>query len=92
MIVQRYVQRAVVGSVVVIASTALFPLVRHTFRPLVKEFSKEMNYFLVTTKERMEDIVADVKYERMKKQLDHLDVIDCEVIEVEDELYSRKGE
>ncbi|KGP73743.1 hypothetical protein [Pontibacillus yanchengensis] len=85
MIIQRYVQRALVGSVIVVAGTAIYPVVRQTLRPMVREISKEMNYFIVCTKERMEDMVAEVKFERMKRQLDKLDVIDCEVIEMDDE-------
>jgi predicted neutral ceramidase superfamily lipid hydrolase len=78
--VQRGLQRLIVGSALVIASTVILPIARETLRPIMKDLSKQMKYLLVSTKEGIEDIVAEVKFERMKKQLDKDMVIDCEVI------------
>jgi predicted neutral ceramidase superfamily lipid hydrolase len=78
--VQRGLQRVIVGSALVIASTVILPIARETLRPIVRDLSKQMKYLLVSTKEGIEDIVAEVKFERMKKQLDKDMVIDCEVI------------
>ncbi|MBA2870936.1 putative neutral ceramidase superfamily lipid hydrolase [Anoxybacillus calidus] len=77
---QRGLQRLIVGSALVIASTVILPIARETLRPIMKDLSKQMKYLLVSTKEGIEDIVAEVKFERMKKQLDKDMVIDCEVI------------
>jgi hypothetical protein len=81
--VQRGLQRVIVGSALVIASTVILPIARETLRPIMRDLSKQMKYLLVSTKEGIEDIVAEVKFERMKKHLEHLDkemVIDCDVI------------
>jgi predicted neutral ceramidase superfamily lipid hydrolase len=78
--VQRGLQRLIVGSALVIASTVILPIARETLRPIMRDLSKQMKYLLVSTKEGIEDIVAEVKFERMKKQLDKEMVIDCDVI------------
>jgi hypothetical protein len=78
--VQRGLQRLIVGSALIIASTVILPIARETLRPIMRDLSKQMKYLLVSTKEGVEDIVAEVKFERMKKQLDKDMVIDCEVI------------
>ncbi|MFC3884027.1 DUF5132 domain-containing protein [Bacillus songklensis] len=73
------VQRIIVGSALVIATSALVPIAKQTLKPIVGNLSKQMKYFLASTKEGIEDMVAEVKFERMKKQLDKGTFIDCDV-------------
>jgi hypothetical protein len=68
--IERGLQRVIVGSAIIIASTALLPIAKQTLRPVVRGLSKNMRYLIVSTKEGIEDIVAEVKFERMKKQMD----------------------
>lgn len=82
--IQTNLQRVIVGSVLVIATTALIPIARQTLRPMVKDLSKQMKFFLVSAKEGIEDMAAEVKFERMKKQLDQDVLIDCDV-EIEEQ-------
>ncbi len=84
--IERGLQRAIIGSALVIASTALLPIAKQTLRPIVRNVSRNMRYMLVSTKEGIEDIVAEVKFERMKKQLDEGMLIeyDGEVNEVKE--------
>jgi hemerythrin-like domain-containing protein len=78
--VQRGLQRVIVGSALVIASTVILPIAREALRPIMRDLSKQMKYLLVSTKEGIEDIVAEVKFERMKRHLDKEMIIDCDVI------------
>ncbi|MDD1515352.1 DUF5132 domain-containing protein [Priestia megaterium] len=82
-------QRVIVGSALVIASTALLPIAKQTLRPIVRDVSKNMKYMLVCTKEGIEDMVAEVKFERMKKQLnkDMLIDYDGEIEEVKESIF-----
>ncbi|TYR80254.1 hypothetical protein FZC66_14090 [Priestia megaterium] len=63
-------RRVIVGSALIVASTAIIPVARKTLRPVLYDLSKQMKYFVVSAKEELEDIVAEVKFERMQKQLD----------------------
>lgn len=69
--IERGLQRVIVGSALIIASAALLPIAKQTLRPVVRGISRNMRYLLVSTKEGIEDMVAEVKFERMKKQLDN---------------------
>jgi hypothetical protein len=82
MMIQRNLQRAIVGSALLIASTALIPIARRTLRPVIGDLSRQMKYLIVSGKEGLEDMVAEVKFERMKKQLDKemsIEYVDSEV-------------
>jgi hypothetical protein len=68
--IERGLQKVIVGSALIIASATLLPIAKQTLRPVVRDLSRNMRYLLVSTKEGIEDIVAEVKFERMKKQLD----------------------
>ncbi|MFC3884031.1 DUF5132 domain-containing protein [Bacillus songklensis] len=87
--IQRGLQRVIVGSALIIASTALLPIAKQTLRPIVRDLSRNMRYLLVSTKEGIEDMVAEVKFERMKKQLDKDMLIeyDGEVEEVKEPIF-----
>jgi hypothetical protein len=63
-------QGLVVGSALAAVTTALYPVIKDTFRPIAHDLKKQMKYFAVITKEGIEDIVAEIKFERMKKSLD----------------------
>ena len=69
--IERGLQRVIVGSAIIIASTALLPIAKQTLQPVVRGLSRNMRYLIVSTKEGIEDIVAEVKFERMKKQMDN---------------------
>ncbi|WP_338752284.1 hypothetical protein [Bacillus sp. FJAT-52991] len=78
------VQRVIVGSALIIASTAIIPVARKTLRPMLYDFSKQMKYLVVSAKEELEDIVAEVKFDRMQKYLERDMCIDGHAYEVED--------
>ncbi|GAA3324229.1 MULTISPECIES: DUF5132 domain-containing protein [Bacillaceae] len=81
--VQRGIQRVIVGSALVIATSALLPIAKEVLRPVARDLSRQMKFLLVSAKEGIEDVVAEVKFERMKAQLDKDMFIDCEVEIVE---------
>ena len=67
---QRNLQGIVVGSALAIVTTALYPVIKDTLRPLAYDLTRQMKYFVVITKEGIEDLVAEVKFERIRKGLD----------------------
>jgi hypothetical protein len=81
--IERNIQRIVIGSALALATTALLPIVKNTLRPIVRDLSKQMKYLVVAAKEEIEDMAAEVKFERMRKSLDKEIFIDSEVYEVE---------
>ncbi|WP_416825269.1 DUF5132 domain-containing protein [Ectobacillus polymachus] len=81
--VEKYVHRVIVGSALLLAATAVIPIAKKTLRPIVRDLSKQTKYWIVSAKEGVEDIVAEVKFERMKKRLDQQNVIECDVCDVE---------
>ncbi|PLR78735.1 DUF5132 domain-containing protein [Bacillus sp. V3-13] len=80
---EKNMQRIVVGSALAIATTALLPVVKNTLRPIVLDLTRQMKYLIVSAKEGIEDMAAEVKFERIKKSLDKELFIDGEVYEVE---------
>jgi hypothetical protein len=83
--IERNLQRIVIGSALALATTALLPVVKKTLRPIMLDLSKQMRYLIVATKEEIEDMAAEVKFERMRKSLDKEIFIDSEVYEVENQ-------
>ena len=81
--IQRNLQSVIVGTALVIAATAVLPIAKATLRPIVRDLSKHMKYLFVTTKDGIEDIVAEVKFERIKKHLDQELLVDYELFEEE---------
>lgn len=75
---QKYVQRIIVGSALLIAASAVIPIAKKALRPLARDLSKQTKYWIVSAKEGMEDMVAEVKFERIKKKLDKQTAIECE--------------
>jgi hypothetical protein len=83
--IERNLQRIVIGSALALATTALLPVVKKTLRPIMLDLSRQMRYLIVATKEEIEDMAAEVKFERMRKSLDKEIFIDSEVNEVENQ-------
>jgi hypothetical protein len=83
--IERNLQRIVIGSALALATTALMPVIKKTLRPIMLDLSKQMRYLIVATKEEIEDMAAEVKFERMRKSLDKEIFIDSEVYEVENQ-------
>lgn len=83
--IERNLQRIVIGSALALATTALMPVIKKTIRPIMLDLSKQMRYLIVATKEEIEDMAAEVKFERMRKSLDKEIFIDSEVYEVENQ-------
>ncbi|WP_051348790.1 hypothetical protein [Peribacillus kribbensis] len=77
---ERNIQRLVVGSAIAIATTALLPVVKKTLSPIVQDFTKQMRYLMVTAKEGIEDMAAEVKFERMRKAIDKELAIEGELL------------
>lgn len=78
---QRNLQGIVVGSALAIVTTALYPVIKDTLRPLAYDLTRQMKYFVVITKEGIEDLVAEVKFERIRKGLDKDICIESESME-----------
>ena len=68
--IRRNIQGVLVGSALAIVTTALYPVIKDTLRPLAYDLRRQMKYLAVSTKESIEDIVAEVKFERMGNSLD----------------------
>jgi hypothetical protein len=83
--IERNLQRIVIGSALALATTALLPVIKKTLQPIMLDLSKQMRYLIVATKEEIEDMAAEVKFERMRKSLDKEIFIDSEVYEVENQ-------
>jgi hypothetical protein len=83
--IERNLRRIVIGSALALATTALMPVIKKTLRPIMLDLSKQMRYLIVATKEEIEDMAAEVKFERMRKSLDKEIFIDSEVYEVENQ-------
>lgn len=82
---ERNLQRIVIGSAMVLATSALLPVVKNTMRPIVRDVSRQMKYLIVMTKEGIEDFAAEVKFERIRKSLDKDIFIDGETSESENQ-------
>lgn len=67
---RRNLQGFVVGSALAIVTTALYPVIKETLRPIARDLTRQMKYFVVVTKEGIEDLAAEVKFERIRKSLD----------------------
>lgn len=82
---ERNLQRIVIGSAMVLATSALMPVVKNTMRPIVRDMTRQMKYLIVMTKEGIEDFAAEVKFERIRKSLDKDIFIDGETHESENQ-------
>ena len=80
---RRNLQGIVVGSALAIVTTALYPVIKDTLRPIAYDLTKQMKYFVVITKEGIEDLVAEIKFERIRKSLDKDIFIESENVEVD---------
>lgn len=80
---RRNIQGIVVGSTLAIVTTALYPVIKATLRPIARDLTKQMKYFVVVTKEGIEDLVAEVKFEQMRKSLDKDIFIESESVETD---------
>ena len=80
---QRNLQGIVVGSALAIVTTALYPVIKDTLRPIAYDLTRQMKYFVVITKEGIEDLVAEVKFERIRKSLDKDICIESESMETD---------
>ena len=78
---RRNLQGLVVSSALAIVTTALYPVIKDTIRPIARDLRKQMKYFVVVTKEGLEDIVAEVKFERIRKSLDKDIFLESEIHE-----------
>ena len=81
---RRNLQGIVVGSALAIVTTALYPVIKETVRPIAYNLTRQMKFLAVVTKEGIEDMVAEVKFERMRKSLDKDIFIDMENVEMEE--------
>ena len=81
--IRRNLQGFVVGSALAIVTTALFPVIKETLRPIARDLTRQMKYFVVITKEGIEDLAAEVKFERIRKSLDKDIFVESESVETE---------
>ncbi|WP_243385366.1 DUF5132 domain-containing protein [Bacillus kexueae] len=68
--IQRSLQRVIVGSAVAFAAATILPIAKETLKPVIGQLSRQMKFYIVSAKEGLEDMVAEVKMERMKKYID----------------------
>lgn len=81
----RNLQGFVVASAVALATTALLPVIKDTLRPIARDLKKQMKYLIVIAKEGVEDLAAEVKFERIRKSLDKDMLIESESYEKDDQ-------
>ncbi|NEU29133.1 DUF5132 domain-containing protein [Paenibacillus polymyxa] len=75
--VQTNFEKIVIGTALAIAASALLPIAKTTFRPIAEagmqggtSLLNRGKSYLQLAREEVEDIIAEAKFERMKKQLD----------------------
>lgn len=74
---QKNLDKIVIGTALALAASALLPIAKTTFRPLVAggiqggaDLINRGRSLFQLARQEMEDIVAEAQFERMKKQLD----------------------
>ncbi|KZE72432.1 DUF5132 domain-containing protein [Paenibacillus polymyxa] len=74
---QTNFEKIVIGTALAIAASALLPIAKTTFRPIAEagmqggtSLLNRGKSYLQLAREEVEDIIAEAKFERMKKQLD----------------------
>jgi hypothetical protein len=77
MMLQKNMDKLIVGAALVAAATVIVPIAKSTLRPLLASgltagegLMKRAKSYVQIAKEEVEDIVAEAQFERMKKQLD----------------------
>jgi hypothetical protein len=75
--IQRAVEKLIVGTALAVAATALLPIAKTTLRPLVTsgmqggvQMLNRARSLAQIAREEVEDIFAEAQFERIKKQLD----------------------
>jgi hypothetical protein len=75
--IQKNLDKLIVGAALAAAASALLPIAKSTLRPLLANgltagdgLMNRARSIVQIAKEEVEDIVAEAQFERMKKQLD----------------------
>jgi hypothetical protein len=75
--IQKSLDKWIVGAALTMAASALLPIAKNTLRPMAATGLQGAMGLMRSTKsaiqiarEEMEDIIAEAQFERMKKQLD----------------------
>lgn len=75
--IQKNIDKIIIGSALAIAASALLPIAKSTMQPIAAAgmqgsagLMQRARSLLQIAREEMEDIIAEAQFERMKKQLD----------------------
>ncbi|NRF90864.1 DUF5132 domain-containing protein [Paenibacillus frigoriresistens] len=75
--IQKNIDKIIIGSALAVAASALLPIARSTMQPIAaagvqgsNSLLQRARSLLQMAREEVEDIVAEAQFERMKKQLD----------------------
>jgi hypothetical protein len=75
--IQKNIEKIIIGAALVAASSVILPIAKKTLRPLLANgltagegLMQRARSYVQIAKEEVEDIVAEAQFERMKKQLD----------------------
>ncbi|TVY04197.1 DUF5132 domain-containing protein [Cohnella terricola] len=74
---ERNMEKLIVGAALAFAASTLWPIVRNTLKPLgetgkhgAASLTGRIQYVLQVARDEVEDIVAEAQFERMRKQID----------------------
>jgi hypothetical protein len=77
MMIQKNLDKIIIGAALAAAASALLPIAKSTLRPLLANglttgegLMTRARTIVQIAKEEVEDIVAEAQFERMKKQFD----------------------
>lgn len=75
--IQKNLDKIIIGTALAIAASALLPVAKSTLRPLAANgrqsgvnLINRARSFVQMAREEVEDIIAEAQFERMKKQMD----------------------
>lgn len=75
--IQKNLDKIIIGTALTVAASALLPIAKETFRPIVangmqggSSLFQRARSIVQMAREEVEDIVAEAQFERMKQQLD----------------------
>lgn len=75
--IQKHIEKVIVGTALAIAASALIPIAKSTLRPLAAsgmqggaDLLNRARSVFQKAREEVEDIIAEAQFERMKRQFD----------------------
>jgi hypothetical protein len=77
--IQKNMDKIIIGTALTIAASALLPIAKSTLQPIAAAGFQRARSFLQIAREEVEDIIAEAQFERMKQKLDkEIEMLDNE--------------